>query len=202
FHIHADEQVAEIEQCQSAYQCTPIELLERFGALSSHTTIVHATHANTEEITLLAQHGCTVCVCPTTEGDLGDGIAPYAALLAANISLTIGSDSNTRLDPIEELRWAEYSARMRYQRRRILVADDMASPGPLLLDYGTRLGAAALGLKTGTIAPGMLADFIAVDINHPTLVGWSLDDFLDVLFFGASSAVITQTWVQGRKTPA
>lgn len=199
-HIHADEQVAEIEQCQAAYQCTPIELLERFGALSSHTTIVHATHANAEEIALLAQHDCTVCVCPTTEGDLGDGIAPYAALLAANIPLTIGSDSNTRLDPIEELRWAEYSARMRYQRRRILVASDMASPGPLLLDYGTRLGAAALGLKTGTIAPGMLADFIAVDINHPSLAGWSAEDFLDVLFFGASSAVITQTWVQGRKT--
>ena len=199
-HIHADEQVAEIEQCQAAYQCTPIELLERLGALSLHTTIVHATHANAEEIALLAQRDCTVCVCPTTEGDLGDGIAPYAALLAANIPLTIGSDSNTRLDPIEELRWAEYSARMRYQRRRVLVADDMASPGPLLLDYGTHLGAAALGLETGTIAPGMLADFIAVDINHPTLAGWSAEDFLDVLFFGASSAVIKQTWVQGRKT--
>ncbi|MFL5625713.1 MAG: formimidoylglutamate deiminase [Ktedonobacteraceae bacterium] len=198
-HVHADEQVAEIEQCRAAYQCTPIELLERFAALGSHTTIVHATHANDAEIALLAQHDCTVCVCPTTEGDLGDGIAPYAALLEAKIPLTIGSDSNTRLDPIEELRWAEYSARMRYQRRRVLVADAMASPGPLLLDYGTRLGAAALGLQTGTIAPGMFADFIAVDLNSPALAGWSTEDFLDVLFFGASSAVITQTWVQGKR---
>ncbi len=198
-HVHADEQRAEVEQCQAAYGCTPIELLERFGALGPQTTIVHATHANDTEIALLAQYGCTVCVCPTTEGDLGDGIAPYAALLGAHIPLAIGSDSNTRFDPIEELRWAEYSARMRYQRRRVLVADELAAPGPLLLEYGTRCGAAALGLETGSIAPGMFADFVAVEINHPMLAGWNADDFLDVLFFGASSQVITQTWVQGKR---
>jgi formimidoylglutamate deiminase len=196
-HVHADEQVAEIKQCQAVYGCTPIELLERFGALGAQTTIIHATHANEREIALLAQHKCTVCVCPTTEGDLGDGIAPYAALLAARIPLAIGSDSNTRLAPIEELRWAEYSARMRYQRRRILVANELSSPGPLLLGYGTRLGAAALGLHTGVIAPGMPADFIGIDVNHPAMAGWNVDDFLDVLFFGTSSEVITRTWVAG-----
>lgn len=198
-HVHADEQVAEIEQCQAAYQCAPIELLERFGALSPHTTIIHATHANDKELALLAQRGSGVCVCPTTEGDLGDGIAPYAALLATHIPLSIGSDSNTRLAPIEELRWAEYTARMRYQRRRVLVAHEMSSPGPLLLDFGTRSGARALGLATGVIAPGMFADFIAVDIHHPAMAGWTAEDFLDVLFFGASSAAIAQTWVQGKK---
>lgn len=197
-HVHADEQVAEIEQCQAAYACTPIELLERFGALGPHTTIVHATHASEREIGLLAQYGCNVCVCPTTEGDLGDGIAPYAALLAARIPLSIGSDSNTRLAPIEELRWAEYTARMRYQRRRVLIAQDMASPGPLLLDYGTRYGAKALGLATGSIAPGMDADLIAVDLRHSALSGWTAEDLLDVLFFGASSEVIIRTWVKGK----
>jgi formimidoylglutamate deiminase len=198
-HVHADEQIAEIEQCRAAYGCTPIELLDRFGALHEQTTVVHATHANDTEIQLLAQRGSTVCVCPTTEGDLGDGIAPYAELVAAHIPLTIGSDSNTRLDPIEELRWAEYSARMRYQRRRVLVADEMASPGPLLLDYGTRCGAASLGLQTGIIAPGMGADFVAIDLNNPAMSGWNEADLLDVLFFGASSQVIKQTWVGGRK---
>lgn len=198
-HVHADEQMAEIEQCQAAYGCTPIELLERFGVLGPLTTIVHATHANAAEIALLAQHGCTVCVCPTTEGDLGDGIAPYAELLAAKIPLAIGSDSNTRLDPIEELRWAEYTARMRYQRRRVLVADEMASPGPLLLNYGTYYGAKALDLETGTFAPGMSADFVAVDLKHPSLTGWTPEDFLDVLFFGAAANVMKQVWVQGKR---
>ncbi|MDQ2904002.1 MAG: formimidoylglutamate deiminase [Ktedonobacteraceae bacterium] len=198
-HVHADEQVAEIEQCQAAHGCTPIELLERFGALGPLTTIVHATHASAAEIALLARYGCTVCVCPTTEGDLGDGIAPYAELLAAGIPLTIGSDSNTRIDPIEELRWAEYSARMRYQRRRVLVADEWATPGPLLLDYGTRRGAAALGLEVGQIAPGMWADFVAFDSRHRTLEGWNDDNFLDGLFFGASTRAICEIWVQGKR---
>ena len=137
-------------------------------------------------------------MCPTTEGDLGDGIAPYAALRAANIGLAIGSDSNTRLDPMEELRWAEYSACMRYQRRRVLVSDEQIAPGSLLLEYGTRYGAIALGLETGSIAPGMWADFVVVDMQHPSLAGWTADDFLDVLFFGSSSAVIKQVWVEGR----
>jgi formimidoylglutamate deiminase len=198
-HVHADEQKAEIEQCLKMHGCTPIELLEHFGALGPLTTVVHATHANAAEIALLSQRGCTVCVCPTTEGDLGDGIAPYAELLAAQIPLAIGSDSNTRLDPIEELRWAEYSARMRYQRRRVLVAGELASPGALLLEYGTRRGAVALGLETGAIVPGMLADFIAVNVYHPSLAGWNVDDFLDVLFFGASVDAIVGTWVQGKQ---
>jgi formimidoylglutamate deiminase len=207
-HIHVDEQVAEVEQCQQAHGCTPVELLEQCGALSPRTTVVHATHASPYEIALLARYGCTVCVCPTTEGDLGDGIAPYADLLAAGIPLAIGSDSNTRLDPFEELRWAEYSARMRYQRRRVLVPADSASPGPLLLRSGTQYGADALGLQTGSIVPGQAADFVAVDLNAPELAGWmsaetgaggACADLLDVLFFGASSQVITQTWVQGKK---
>ncbi|GCE06724.1 formimidoylglutamate deiminase [Dictyobacter aurantiacus] len=200
FHIHADEQRAEIEQCLEAEDCRPIELLRRCSALGPLTTVVHATHADEHEITLLAEAGATVCVCPTTEGDLGDGIAPYAELVQASIPLTIGSDSNTRLDPFEELRWAEYSARMRYQRRRVLIPDGISAPGPLLFAYGTRYGAQALGLQTGLIAPGLAADFIAIDLKAPALDGWTPQDLPDVLCFGASAnQVIKQTWVQGRR---
>lgn len=198
-HIHADEQQAEIEQCRQVYGCTPIELLYRYEVLGLQTSIIHATHANEIEIALLQQEGCTVCVCPTTEADLGDGIAPYDELVAAGIPLAIGSDSNTRLDPFEELRWAEYSARMRYERRRILVREKDVSPGPFLLDMGTYRGASALGLEAGVIAPGMVADFIAIDLNHPMLRGWNVDDLLDILFFGASSEVIKQVWVAGEQ---
>ena len=198
-HVHADEQLAEIEQSRAACGCTPIELLARLGALHDHTTVIHATHANAQEIELLASARSTVCVCPTTEGDLGDGIAPYAELLAAGIPLAIGADSNTRLAPLEELRWAEYSARMRYQRRRVLVADELAAPGPFLLATGTIAGARALGLSSGEIVASQPADLIAVNLNHPVLAGWTREDLLDVLFFGAASDVIVGTWVQGRK---
>lgn len=199
-HIHADEQRAEIERCLEYAGCTPIELLARCGVLSERTTIVHATHANQAEIALLARSRSNVCVCPTTEGDLGDGIAPYAELMAARIPLCIGADSNTRLDPLEELRWAEYSARMRYQRRRVLVTDETASPGPFQLAAGTQIGATALGLHTGVIAPGMVADFVAVDLQASALYGWTIDDLLDQLFSGtAGREVFVQTWVQGKQ---
>lgn len=201
-HVHADEQLAEIEQAQAARGRTPIELLDDCTALHEATTVVHATHAGASELALLAARGSTVCVCPTTEGDLGDGIAPYAELLAAGVPLAIGADSNTRLDPIEELRWAEYSARMRYQRRRVLISGALAAPGPFLLAMGTTAGARALGLSSGQIAPGQLADLIAIQLAHPMLAGWTSDDLLDVLFFGASAEVIVGTWVQGRRVYA
>lgn len=199
-HVHADEQVQEIEQCQAAYGCTPIELLDHFGALGPQTTIIHATHANATELALLAKNKCTVCVCPTTEGDLGDGIAPYTEFMAHDILLAIGSDSNTRLDPMEELRWAEYSARMRYQQRRVLVCEKMASPGPLLLHIGTRGGAIALGQPMiGELAAGRAADCIAIDLKHPTMRGWTQEDVLDTLFFGASADAVKAVWVGGKK---
>ena len=197
-HVHADEQRAEIEQCRAAYGCTPIELLERYEALGPLTTVIHATHATEHELALLKHYQCTVCVCPTTEGDLGDGIAPYKGLVATSIPLAIGSDSNTRFDPFEELRWAEYSARMRYEQRRILLSDPLASPGPFLLNMGTQWGAGSLALQAGSITPGMSADLIAIDLNHPSLQSWSADDLLDTLFFGSSSAVVKHVWVQGK----
>ena len=84
-------------------------------------------------------------------------------------------------------------------RRSARRESDLASPGALLLEYGTRRGAVALGLETGAIVPGMLADFIAVNVHHPSLAGWNADDFLDVLFFGASADAIVGTWVQGEQ---
>lgn len=201
-HVHADEQLTEVEQTRAARGCTPIELLDRCAALDARTTVIHATHASPGEIALLATRGCTVCVCPTTEGDLGDGIAPYAELLAAGIPLAIGADSNTRLDPFEEVRWAEYSARMRYQRRRVLIGSALAAPGPFLLTMGTVAGARALGQACGEIAPGLLADLIAVDLTHPMLAGWTAEDLPDVLCFGATAEVIVGTWVQGRRVSA
>jgi formimidoylglutamate deiminase len=198
-HIHADEQPAEIAHCLQEHGCRPIELLARCHVLGPRTTVVHATHADEREIELLARHAVSVCVCPTTEGDLGDGIAPYEAFLARRIPLTIGSDSNTRLDPIEELRWAEYTARLRYLRRGVLVGTADRTPGPWLLACGSEHGAAALGLEAGRIVPGALADLVAIDLSHPSLQGWSRENLLDCLFFGSSAAAIKGVWVGGQQ---
>ncbi|RAQ94898.1 formimidoylglutamate deiminase [Thermogemmatispora tikiterensis] len=198
-HIHADEQLAEIESCLAACGCRPLELLARCEVLGPLTTVIHATHADQQELALLASSQASVCLCPTTEGDLGDGIPPYRDFLTQGIPLAIGSDSNTRLDPFEELRWAEYTARLRYGERRVLVAESETSPGAYLLACGCEHGAAALGLESGRLEPGRLADLVAIDLEHPMLQGWTVESLLDSLFFGASAEVVSAVWVAGRQ---
>lgn len=197
-HVHVSEQMAEVEEIQSRFGCTPIALLAAHGVLGAATTLVHATHAAAGDVLAIAGTSTRVCVCPTTEGDLGDGIAPYALFAAHSVSLAVGSDGQTRIDPFEELRWAEFSARMRYQRRRVLTPGDH-SPAVTLLTAGSAGGARSLGLATGNLEPGEWADLVAVDLDHPSLHGSGPDDLRDVLVFGASAAVVTDVWVAGSR---
>jgi len=197
-HIHVAEQVGELEEVGRYRGCTPIELLSRHNVLATTTTLVHATHATEGDCALLAAAGARVCVCPTTEGDLGDGIAPYAAFVEHGIPLAIGSDGQTRIDPLEELRWLEFSARMRYQRRRIL-ATGTESPGCALLLAGTLNGARSLAVNAGSFEPGSWADLVAVDLAHPSLEGTDAADLTDTLIFGAGAEVVRDVWVAGKR---
>src|SRR5262245_30982794 len=140
-HVHADEQPKEIEECLAEHGCRPIELLERTGCLSERTTVVHATHADGAELDLLASSGATICVCPTTEADLGDGFLPAERVRTRGIPLCIGSDSNVRIDPLEELRELEGIGRRQSGRRGIFSTDE-------LYRFGQDAGARALGFDT------------------------------------------------------
>ncbi|MGH3089137.1 MAG: formimidoylglutamate deiminase, partial [Rubrobacteraceae bacterium] len=157
-HIHADEQPKEIEDCEREHGLRPVEFLSKIGFLGSATTIIHATHADGDELDLLAEHGSSVCACPTTEGNLGDGFLPAEEILSRKIPLSIGSDQHVRLDPFEELRELETNARRLANRRNVLVAPGENSPTPYLL----RVGWQREGLK-----PGGPADFVEIDLDHP-----------------------------------
>ncbi|MGH3049999.1 MAG: amidohydrolase family protein, partial [Gaiellaceae bacterium] len=106
-HVHADEQPREIEECLAEHGVRPIQLLAECGCLGPATTVVHATHADGAELDLLARAGARICACPTTEANLGDGFLPVARVLHRSIEVCIGSDSNVRIDPLEELRELE-----------------------------------------------------------------------------------------------
>jgi formimidoylglutamate deiminase len=118
----------------------PIELLAACGCLGPRTTVVHATHADGRELDLLAEAGARVCACPTTEANLGDGFLPVERVLHRGVGLCIGSDSNARIDPLEELRELDGIARRQSGRRDVLTVD-------ALLAIGSDEGAAALGLE-------------------------------------------------------
>jgi formimidoylglutamate deiminase len=174
-HVHADEQPREIEDCLTEHGRRPIELLGETGCLGPRTTVVHATHADDRELDLLAAHGTRVCLCPTTEGSLGDGFAPLMRLRERGIDICIGSDSNVRIDPFEELRELETTARRASGRREICDAET-------LLCFGADEGAASLGLEQWPE--------IEIDSGHSSLRGVDPGDRLDALVFSCSADVV------------
>jgi formimidoylglutamate deiminase len=173
-HVHADEQPREIEECLAEHGVRPIELLEQTGCLGPRTTIVHGTHADDRELDMVADAGAHVCVCPTTEANLGDGFIPVERLRSRGIPLCIGSDSNVRIDPLEELRELEGTARRQALRRNMISPED-------LLRIGSQEGARALGLEDW---PG-----IDVDLGHASLAGVAPEELEPALLFGCSAEV-------------
>ena len=154
----------------------PIELLAETGCLGPHATVVHATHADAHELDLLAEAGSRVCVCPTTEANLGDGFCPVEEICQRGIGICIGSDSNVRIDPLEELRELEGIARRQVGRRNVLSTER-------LLCYGADEGAGALGLERW--------GDVAVDLEHRSLRGLDDGDVFSALVFGCSAEVLS-----------
>ena len=175
-HVHACEQPREIEECLAEHGRRPIELLSDTGCLGPHVTVVHATHADGAELDLLAQSSATVCACPTTEADLADGFLPAARIEHRGIPLTIGSDSNVRIDPLEELRELEGIARRQTGRRGVFSTER-------LLCFGADEGARSLGLESWPE--------IQVDQGHESLRGVEPGDVFDALVSSCSAEVLS-----------
>jgi formimidoylglutamate deiminase len=197
-HIHIAEQLREVQACQGATGRRPIELLLDTGLLDPHWCLVHATHATAAEIAAVAASHASVCVCPSTEGNLGDGFFDAARLLAAGGRLCIGSDSQATVCPAEELRWLEYQQRLRRRRRAVLATNPEPHVGARLWRESARCGALALGQNIGTIEVGRRADWLVLDAAHPALAGASEDAVLDRLVFGGGQAALRDVVVAGR----
>jgi formimidoylglutamate deiminase len=171
-HVHADEQPREIEECLAEHGVRPIELLDRTGCLTARTTVVHATHANGAEFDLVSRAGARICACPTTEANLGDGFLPVERICKRGIGICIGSDSNVRIDPLEELREFEGIARRQAGRRNVISTET-------LLGFGADEGAASLGLQEWGA--------VEVDLGHPSLRG--AEDVFEALIAGCAADV-------------
>ena len=196
-HIHADEQPREIEESLAEHGLRPIALLDAVGLLGPRTTIIHATHADDDELDLVARRGATVCACPSTEANLGDGCLPAARLWARGVPVAFGADSNTRLDPFEEARETEGLARRQAGRRNVLVRPGEDGPARSLWECLTINGARALGLDAPQIAVGAPADLIALDLEHPEISGVEPEHLPAAVLFSGSAALVRESWVAG-----
>jgi formiminoglutamate deiminase len=191
-HLHLSEQPAENQACLAATGRTPAALAGSAGVLGPRTTAVHATHLTGDDVALLGATGTAVCLCPTTERDLADGIGPARALAAAGSPLCLGSDSNAVVDLFEEARAVELDERLATGRRGIHRPDD-------LLAAATQAGMAALGWEAGRLAPGALADLVTVALDSVRLAGTRPAEAADQLVFAATAADVTSVVVSGRQ---
>ncbi len=195
-HVHLEEQQREVDDCLTFYGKRPLALMNELGNLDGLTAI-HCTHATPSDIQQFVDAGGTVCVCPVTEANLGDGIPSLALVPRCHEYLCLGTDSNARISMVEEMRWLEYGQRLATQSRGILIdADGMLSTS--LLRAATENGARALGVRTGRIAPGCAADFVTINLDAPSLRGCEGDALLDALIFGGGDEAVTATCVAGQ----
>ncbi len=198
-HVHVAEQPAEVAQCRAEYGLTPVEVLDRAGALTPATTAVHAIHLGDGDVSLLGARGATVCACPTTERDLGDGIVPADRLLAAGARLALGTDSNLQVDLLEEARALEGHLRLARLERAVLDPGGgrIDGLGRRLWDAASAGGMASLGLAGGALAPGEPADFVVVNLDDPSLAGTSAEDLLPAAVFGMARTAVRDVYVGG-----
>jgi formiminoglutamate deiminase len=191
-HIHMSEQRAENQACQAVYGMSPTRLLYEEDVLGPRTSVVHATHVDDADTELLGGGQTFACLCPTTERDLGDGLAPARALATAGCPLTLGSDSHAVVDMLEEARGVEYAERLARQARGHFTAET-------LLRAATTAGHTSLGWPdAGEIAPGARADLVCVSLDSVRTAGAADDVALEAAVFAATAADVTDVVIGGR----
>lgn len=197
-HIHAAEQQKEVDDCLAWSGQRPVAWLLAHIALNERWTLIHATHMDANETTALARSGAVAGVCPTTEGDLGDGFFNAAPYLKSQGRLGIGGDSHAGVDPFLELRLFEYGQRLRLERRNVLAAAIGDSLGGQLYRTACAGGAQALGQPVGRIEVGARADWIVLNTDDPALAEHREDGLLDAAIFGPVRAPVRDVMVGGR----
>jgi len=192
-HIHISEQTKEVNDCQKAHGKRPVEWLLDNLDVDARWNLIHATHMTGAETELLAKSGATVVLCPTSEGNLGDGFFSFADYIRAGGRFAIGSDSHVSIDPREELRLLEYGQRLTYMRRAIAGKN----PGAALWQGALSGGASAMGYEKSGLQVGAPAHIVVLDDSAASLAGKQGDNILDTLVFAGHPNPVKDVMVSG-----
>ncbi|MCK1544621.1 formimidoylglutamate deiminase [Bradyrhizobium sp. 179] len=198
-HIHAAEQVKEVEDCLAWSGRRPVQWLLEHAPVDQSWCLIHATHTTNEEVTAFAKSGAVAGLCPITEASLGDGIFPAREFLDAGGAFGVGTDSNVMIGVADELRQLEYGQRLKHRQRNVLSSGAGRSTGRTLFDHALAGGAQAMGQTTVGLASGARADIVTLDTAHPSLAGRARDAVIDGWIFAAGSGAVDCVWVGGDK---
>ena len=197
-HLHLHETTSELQDSLQQFGVRPLERLRRLGLLSPGLIAAHGVHLNAEEIALLAQHGCSIAHCPSSNLKLASGIAPITALVEKGVNVGLGTDgaaSNNRLDMFHEMRLAALLAKGFSGKAQAIGAHQA-------LHMATLGGAKALGLDSeiGSISVGKSADLCALNINDIALS--PCYDPASLLVYSAGREFVSDVWVAGKNRVA
>jgi len=193
FHIHVAEGRYEGERTLREHGATPIRYLDRLGVLGPRMIGVHCVWLDDEEIGLMGARRAALAYCPSSNMFLGDGVTRVPELLGAGARIGLGTDggcTNNRLSVFEEMRMTSL-----LQRVRLL--DGAALDAATVFKLGTRSSAEMLGIDAGLIAPGRLADLVAVDLGDASL--HPPTDLLKSVVYAMSDRAVTDVWVHGTR---
>jgi formimidoylglutamate deiminase len=201
-HMHVAEQPAEVAACLEEHGRTPVELLDAEGLLGENFTGVHAIHITAAEARALARARASVCACPTTERNLGDGVVPADLLFAEGVNVSLGTDSHAQIDLLEDARGLEYHLRLQKLERAVLApgADESLSAlAGRLFECASVAGARSINSPGGRLEAGRAADFFTVDLRDPSIAGATRDDLLSCVVFGLARTAVKEVFVAGRQ---
>ena len=203
-HIHVAEQTREVDDCLAATGARPIDWLCRELHPDARWQLVHATHATPAEIDSVAARGASVVICPSTEGNLGDGFADLPRWLAAGVTMALGSDSQVCRCWAEELRWLDYGQRLLRRERNVAAAPSLGQPATAARLFDTMLagGARSAGQQRWGLVVGARADALVLDLRMPGLLGVPFSHALDALVFATDTPAFQEVWVAGRRVLA
>jgi formiminoglutamate deiminase len=197
-HIHAAEQMKEVDDCVAWSGARPVRWLLDHADVDKRWCLVHATHMDERETRDLARSGAVAGLCPVTEANLGDGVFNAKDYLRSGGRYGVGSDSNVSIGVASELRQLEYSQRLR-ERARNVCAPAAGSTGRAMLEAIWSGGGQALRRRCGRLAPGASADILTLRADHPALAGKADDQILDAWIFSAGNLLVDCVWSSGLK---
>ena len=184
-HIHIAEQKAEVDECLELRGTRPVQWLLDNSDVNEHWCLVHATHMNAAEVKAVAKSNAVVSICTSTEANLGDGLFAFKDYNKHKGNWAIGSDSNSSVSVVEELRWLEYGQRLKYQQRNIASSKTQAHVGQFLFDKALVGGWQASGVEQRD-------DFIVLNKDAPGMFAANQDNLADCFIFAGNRNLISE----------
>jgi formimidoylglutamate deiminase len=203
-HIHVAEQMQEVHDCMAATGHRPVQWLLEQGLLDPRWQLVHATHVTAGEVEGVAKSNAGIVICPSTEGNLGDGFTDLPAWLHHGVPMAVGSDSHVCRQWPEELRWLEYGQRLQLQKRNVAAAPSAGMPSTAmhLFQSAQTGGGRAAGQPLWGLTAGGRADLLVLNPQAPGLLGMPPTYLLDAVLFACDSSPFSDVYVAGKQVIA